>query len=47
MKFLDADVKKPLAAVSAIVDEGNIVMLSADGGFIKNVATGEEIKIKS
>ena len=46
MKFLDADVKKPLAAVSAIVDEGNMVTLTANGGFIRNLATGEEIPIK-
>ena len=26
MKFLDADVKRPLASVSAIVDEGNVVV---------------------
>ena len=26
MKFLVTDVKKPLAAVSAIVDEGNVVV---------------------
>ena len=25
MKFLDADVKRPLASVSSIVDKGNIV----------------------
>ena len=46
MKFLEADVKKPLAAVSAIVEEGNIVVLTAEGGYIKNKMSGEEIKIE-
>ena len=41
MKFLDADVKRPLASVSAIVDEGNVVkfgpqdpMSRRDGVFV-------------
>ena len=31
MKFLATDVKKPLAAVSAILDEGNRVVFDNDG----------------
>ena len=43
MRFLDADVRRPLAAVSAIVDEGNDVHFSKSGSYILNVATGERI----
>jgi ribosomal protein L14 len=32
MKFLDADVKKPLGAVSAMEDEGNTVVFSRKWG---------------
>lgn len=39
MNFLDADVKKPLAAVSAIVDEGNTVVFGAKGSYIENDIT--------
>ena len=45
MKFLDADVKKPLGAVSAIVDEGNTVVFSRKRSYIQNDATGEKIQI--
>ena len=41
MRFLDADMRRPLGAVSAIVDEGNIVVFSKSGSFIQNDATGE------
>ena len=43
MRFLDADVKRPLAAVSAIVDEGNTVVFSARGAYIENDVTKEKI----
>ena len=43
MKFLDADVKRPLAAVSAIVDEGNTVVFSARGAYIENDTTKERM----
>jgi len=43
MKFLDADVRRPLAAVGAIVDEGNMVVFRASGAFIQNEATGKRI----
>ena len=46
MKFWNADVKKPLGAVSAIVDEGNTVMFSKRRSVIRNDATGEEIEMK-
>ena len=43
MKFLDADVKRPLASVRAIVDEGNIVVLGLQESYIENTSTGERI----
>ena len=43
MKFLDADVKIPLASVSAIVDEGNVVVFGQHESFIENVSTGQRI----
>jgi len=47
MRFLDSDVKKPLAAVSAINDEGNTVVFSKKwGNYIENDVTGERIMIE-
>ena len=43
LKFLDADVKRPLACVSAIVDEGNVVVFGQHESFIENVSTGQRI----
>ena len=44
MKFLDADVKKPLGAVSAMEDEGNTVVFSKKwGSYVENDATEERI----
>ena len=44
MKFLDADVKKPLGAVSAMEDEGNTVVFSKKWGrYVENDETGERI----
>ena len=43
VKFLDADVKRPLASVSAIVDEGNVVVFGQHESFIENVSTGQRI----
>ena len=45
MKFLDADVKKPLGAVSAIVDQGNTVVFSRRHSYIQNDTTGETIPV--
>ena len=42
MKFLDADVKRPLASVSAIVDNGNIVVFGPQESYIENT-TGQRI----
>ena len=39
MKFLDADDKRPLASVSAIVDEGNIVVFGQQDSHIENTST--------
>ena len=47
MRFLDCDVKKPLAAVSAMIDEGNTVVFSNKwGSYVENDKTGEKIAIK-
>ena len=44
MRFLDADVKKPLGAVSAMVDEGNTVVFSRKlGSYVENDETSEKI----
>ena len=45
MKFLDAEVRKPLGAVSAIVDQGSIVVFSRVGSYIRSDATGEVIPV--
>ena len=48
IKFLVTDVKKPLAAVSAIVDEDNVVVFGPGpwGSFIQNAQTGERIPME-
>ena len=43
VKFLDADVKRPLASVSAIVDEGNSVVFGPRGVYVKNTSIGQRI----
>ena len=45
MNFLVTGVKKPLAAVSSIVDKGNVVVFGPgeNGSFIQNIETGEKI----
>ena len=43
MKFLDADVKRPLASVCTIVDDGNVVVFGQHESFIENVSTGQRI----
>ena len=45
MKFLDVDVRKPLGAVSAIVDQGNTVVFSKGRSYIQSDATGEVIPV--
>ena len=45
MRFLDADVRRPLGSVSAIVDEGNTVVFSRSGSYISNDASGEKIRM--
>ena len=39
MMFLDADVKRPLASVSAIVDGGNVVVFGPQDSSIENTST--------
>ena len=43
MRFLDADVKRPLASVSAIVDEGKVVVFGPQDSYIENISTGQRI----
>ena len=43
MKFVGADVKRPLASVGAIVDKGNGVVFGLHESFIENVSTGQRI----
>ena len=46
MNFLDADVKKLLGAVSALIDEGNTVVFSKKWSFVENDETGERIPLE-
>ena len=46
MKFLDADVKRPLGAATAVVDAGNTVVLSRKRSFIRNDESGEMIELR-
>ena len=49
MNFSVTDCKKPLAAVSKIVDKGNRVVFDDDGeggSYIENKKTGEQIKLE-
>ena len=47
MRFLDSDVRKPLAAVSAMNDEGNTVVFSRKwGNYIENDGTGKRIPLE-
>ena len=44
---MDADVKKPLVAVSAMEDEGNTVVFSKKwGSYVENDRTGERIPLE-
>ena len=45
MKFIDADVRRPLASVAAMVDEGNTVIFGPRRSYVKSGATGEEIEL--
>ena len=42
MTFLDADVKRPFPSVSAIVDEGNVVVFGQHESFIPERKHGSE-----
>ena len=43
IEFLDADVKRQLASVSAIVDGGNVVVFGQHEPFIEDTSTGQKI----
>ena len=46
MTFQATGVRKPLAAVSRIVQKGNRVVFSPEGSFIENVKTGKRIELE-
>ena len=46
MHYLVTNVKKPLASVSAIIDQGNKVVFDTEGSYVENKQTGERIKLK-
>ena len=46
MKFLDADVKRPLGSVSAMVDGGNRVVFAKGGSYVENEETKERIPMR-
>ena len=43
MGILGADVKRPLASVSAIVDQGNTVVFGPTASYVEQAATGQRI----
>ena len=43
MKFLDADVKRQVASVSAIANEGHIVVFGPQESYIEKTSTGQRI----
>ena len=43
MKFLDAHVKRPLASVSAVVEEGNVIVFGQHESFIETVSKDQRI----
>ena len=47
MRFLVSDVKKPLASVSSMNDEGNTIVINRKwGNYIENDITGEKIPME-
>ena len=46
MKFLDSDVKRPLASVSAMVDEGNVVVFGPHESYVESTSTGQWFPMK-
>ena len=45
MNFLDANVKRPLAYVSDIADEGNVVVFGPQESYIENASKGQRIPV--
>ena len=43
MKFLEADVKRPLGSVADIMDGGNRVVFQNSGSYIENEKSGEKL----
>ena len=41
-----ANVQRPLAAASKVIEAGNRVIMEPGGGYIQNVTTGEKIKLR-
>ena len=44
--FNVANVQRPLAAASKVVEKGNRVVMEPGGGYIQNSSTGEKIKLR-
>ena len=45
-RFNVANVQRPLAAASKVVEKGNRVVMEPGGGYIQNISTGEKIKLR-
>ena len=46
IRFNVANVQRPLAAASKVVEKGNRVVMEPGGGYIQNISTGEKIKLR-
>jgi len=46
IRFNVANVQRPLAAASKVVEKGNRVVMEPGGGFIENIASGERIQLR-
>ena len=46
IRFNVANVQRPLAAASKVIEAGNRVIMEPGGGYIQNVTTGEKIKLR-
>ena len=46
IRFNVANVQRPLAAASKVVEKGNRVVMEPAGGFIENIASGERIQLR-
>ena len=47
MKFLDANIRRPLASVSAMFDERNVVVFGPQDAYVENTSTGQRNSMNS